>query len=133
MSPPDSQPVRRVVIADDDVSLRRLLRTVLEDDGRFEVVGEAEDGQATLRLVDEVDPDLLLLDLAMPRMDGLEVLQALEGRGRPAVVVLSGFVNAGLGRQVLEAGAATFLQKGVGFAGLTDELAALGPSTEPPA
>ncbi|MFA9430351.1 response regulator [Egicoccus sp. AB-alg2] len=114
----------RLVLADDDATLRRLLRLLLERDGRFEVVGEAADGREALTALTETDPDLLLLDLAMPNMDGLEVLAELDGTDRPVVVVLTGFAEDDLCRQVLSLGARACLQKGNDFASLTERLAA---------
>lgn len=116
---------RRVVLVEDDVSLRRLLRLALAGDDRFEVVGEAGDGVVALELVATLDPDLLLLDLAMPRMDGLEVLDVLDDRTRPSVVVLTGFEDPALERRVLDAGASGYLTKGTALVGLGDRLGAL--------
>ncbi|MFA9444964.1 response regulator transcription factor [Egicoccus sp. AB-alg6-2] len=112
----------RLVLADDDATLRRLLRLLFERDGRFEVVGEAEDGAEALELVADLRPDLLLLDLAMPRMDGLEVLTHLHDPS-PRVVVLTGFAEPSLCEQVIGLGARACLQKGSDFASLTAQLA----------
>ena len=67
----------RIVIADDHHLVREGLRTLLELQPDFTVVGEAADGVEALQLVKDLEPDVLLLDLAMPRMNGLEVLRAL--------------------------------------------------------
>jgi DNA-binding NarL/FixJ family response regulator len=112
----------RVVLAEDNVPLRTLLRFAVEADPRFTVVGEATEGVEALALVDEHDPDLLLLDLSMPVMDGLEVLEALVHRTRPVVAVLTGFEDPDLEQQVLQAGAAVYLTKGSAFDGLVDRL-----------
>lgn len=115
----------RVLLADDDLPLRLLLRIRLERDGRFEVVGEAGDGKETLALTERHDPDLLVLDLSMPEMDGLEVLQQLGQRDRPVIAVLTGFVDDDLEDQVVAAGAAAYLTKGSAFGQLNERLAAL--------
>jgi DNA-binding NarL/FixJ family response regulator len=113
----------RTVIANDANDLRLLLRLVLDTDDRFAVVGEAADGEQALDLVEEQHPDLLVLDLAMPKMDGLEVLADLGGRIPPTVVVLSGFTSAEAVEQALELGAASYVTKGNLIGDLPDVLA----------
>ena len=113
----------RTVIADDAADLRLLMRIVLDRDVRFDVVGEAADGLEALAVVDEHDPDLLVLDLAMPNMDGLEVLQRLQARDRPPIVVLSGFKNQEMVSRALALGAKDFITKGEDIADLPDALA----------
>lgn len=112
----------RVVLAEDNLPLRTLLRFAVDADPRFEVVGEAADGVETLELLESQDPDLLLLDLSMPIMDGLEVLEKLVHRARPVVAVLTGFEDPDLEQQVLQAGASIYLTKGSAFDGLVDRL-----------
>ena len=121
MNPVDGS-ARRVVIADDDLPVRALLRHTLARDARFVVVGEAGDGSEALEVVAETDPDLLLLDLVMPEMDGLAVLHALGSTSRPTVVVLTG-IDDDLEDQALSGGAAAYLEKGSAFDALTDRLA----------
>jgi DNA-binding NarL/FixJ family response regulator len=105
--------VIRTVIADDADDLRMLIRFALEHDDRFSVVGEAADGEQALAAVDAEQPDLLVLDLAMPRMDGLEVLSRLRDRREPPpVVVLSGFTNEAMVRKAFSLGAAAYIPKG---------------------
>jgi two-component system, NarL family, response regulator NreC len=83
-------PTIAVVLADDHVVVRRGLRALLEAEPGITVVGEAIDGQQALDLVAELAPDVLVLDLVMPRVSGLEVLKRLEELGTPTrVVVLS--------------------------------------------
>jgi DNA-binding NarL/FixJ family response regulator len=118
--------VVRVMIVDDDDSLRRLLGMLLDRDDRIEVVGEASDGQEAMDRLPECDPDLLVLDLAMPGMNGFEMLEALAGTDRPVVAVLTGFADDELRTRVMAAGAADFLSKGDGFATLPDRIVELG-------
>lgn len=103
----------RVVIADDIDAARALFRIGLEADGRIEVVGEATNGVEAVAAVLEHEPDVLLTDLAMPVMDGLQVLLELRTRRVPTrVVVLTGFARDRLGPLVLESGAVAYLEKG---------------------
>lgn len=103
----------RVLVVDDTPALRVLMRAVLEGTG-FEVVGEAGDGLAAITLGIELQPDLVLLDLAMPVMDGLEALPRLrEGAPGAKVVIVSGFERRAMESQVVEAGADAYVQKGL--------------------
>lgn len=104
----------RVVIADDVAHLRTLLRIVLERSRRFEVVAEAGNGQQAIEATREHRPDLTLLDLSMPVMDGLEALPVIrQAVPSTAVVVLSGFDAERMEGRALEAGAAAYLVKGI--------------------
>lgn len=89
----------RVVLADDTEDLRTVLRRLLEHDGRFEVVAEAEDGHEAVQVAADHQPDVIVLDLSMPVLDGRAALPRIR-RAAPAtrIVVLSGFAS-------LEAGA----------------------------
>src|SRR4051812_43836917 len=82
----------RVVLVDDSANIRVLVRTHLELDGRFAVVGEAADGRAAVQLARDLRPDAVVLDLAMPVMDGLHALPLIRDAAPPTkIVVLSGF------------------------------------------
>jgi DNA-binding NarL/FixJ family response regulator len=104
----------RVVIADDAVGLRRLLRAVLTRQPGFEVVGEAGNGAEALVAVSRTRPDLVLLDLTMPVMDGLEALPRIIGLSPSTrVVVLSGFNAGQMEHEALALGAHAYLTKGL--------------------
>jgi DNA-binding NarL/FixJ family response regulator len=110
------------MIADDVASLRALWRTFLTEDGNVEVVGEAADGAEALDLARRLKPEVLLLDLSMPRVDGLEVIRALRDElPEIRIVVASGFAAARLAPLALELGAVGYFEKG----GSADELRAL--------
>lgn len=78
----------RILIADDHTIFRDGLRRLLESEPEFQVVGEAADGVEALQSVQQLKPDILLLDLAMPRMPGLETLRELATQGSPVKVIL---------------------------------------------
>jgi DNA-binding NarL/FixJ family response regulator len=104
--------VIRVVLADDADDLRFLMRFALEEDGRFEVVGDATTGREAIDLLVSETPDVIVLDMAMPEMDGLEVLEEMRTRGLPSkVLVLSGF-NGGVEETATALGADGFIRKG---------------------
>ena len=111
VSPPK---VYRSVIADDVVDMRFLLRKALERSGRFTVVGEAANGREAIDIAADHRPDLALLDLSMPVMDGLEALPRIrEAVPDCTVVVLSGFDTEAMADQAMQAGAAAYLVKGM--------------------
>jgi DNA-binding NarL/FixJ family response regulator len=85
----------RVVLADDVEDIRLLVRVSLERDGRFQVVGEASDGAEAIRLAQDQRPDALVLDLAMPVMDGLEAIPRVRNESPTTkIVVLSAFEDS---------------------------------------
>jgi two-component system nitrate/nitrite response regulator NarL len=96
----------RVAIADDHPILREGLRRLLEDEGGFEVVGQAADGQEAVRLARDARPDVLLLDLAMPRASGLDALRELSASGGgPKVLLLTVAIDDAQVVEALELGA----------------------------
>lgn len=122
----------RVVIIDDTADLRDLLRIAL-DRGGMCVVGEAGDGQAGIEAVRSGNPDVVLLDLSMPVMDGLEALPHIRALAPDArIIVLSGFGATELAERAIEAGADGYLQKGVSLGRILDyvrDVVAAGQAT----
>ncbi len=116
---PRTRPVR-VVIVDDTYDLRDLLRLTLTRGG-MEVVGEAGDGLAGIDVVRSERPDVVLLDLSMPVMDGLEALPSIR-RLVPAakIIVLSGFGASQMSERALATGADGYLQKGMSLKRILD-------------
>ena len=103
----------RVLICDDVDMLRELLRYELEEDDELVVVGEADNGLDGVRLVQELKPDVVVLDLAMPGLDGLEALTQMRAvTPPPEILVHSGFDAEGMRARVLALGAARYLEKG---------------------
>ena len=105
----------RVVIADDHQVVREGLQMILaESDGEIVVVGEASDGDEAVRLAMEVQPDVVLMDLSMPRVDGLEATRRLREAGVPArVLILTSFADGEGVRDAVRAGVTGYLMKDV--------------------
>ena len=103
----------RVLIADDAPDIRLLLKMYLTD-SRLEVVGEATNGAEAVAMATSHQPDAVILDLAMPVMDGLEAIPLIK-QASPGTkfVVLSGFDADRMAERALGLGAETYLQKGV--------------------
>jgi DNA-binding NarL/FixJ family response regulator len=124
--PEPDQPPIRVALADDTRDIRLLLSLALELAGGFEVVGEAADGAEAVALTARLRPDVLLLDLAMPALDGLQALPLLRAQSPDTmVVVLSGFGADAMGEEAVRLGAVTYVQKGVNPTELAEQLRAL--------
>lgn len=103
----------RVVIADDVPEIRQLLRRVLTHNSGFDVVGEAIDGATAVEMAAALQPDALLLDLAMPVMDGLAAIPQIRERSpRTKICVLSGYPRSDVGLSATELGAHAYLEKG---------------------
>jgi CheY-like chemotaxis protein len=116
----------RVVICDDQPGFRQLVAIVLNLDPDLEVVGETADGRQAIQLVRELRPDVLLLDIAMPVMDGLEALpQIRESAPETQVVMLTGVVSESVRQRALDAGACLFLEKGIDVETLVAQIKAV--------
>ncbi len=106
----------RIVLADDHPIVREGLRTVLETQADFEVVAEAVNGEEAVQLVATLHPDILLLDLEMPRMDGVEAIRHVcatrTNTMLPRIIVFTAFDNDERIIHALQAGANGYLLKG---------------------
>jgi DNA-binding NarL/FixJ family response regulator len=106
----------RVFLVDDVVELRTLVRIALEEDPGIEVVGEAANGHEGVAGVGETQPDVVLLDLSMPDMDGLEAIPLMRERAPDSrLVVLSGHEAGRVSLQALDQGATRYLNKAADF------------------
>jgi signal transduction histidine kinase len=116
----------RVLLVDDVADLRFLLRVVLDSDGGFDVVGEAGDGQTAVELCERLSPDVILLDLSMPTMDGLEALPRLRAAAPGAkILVLSAFERGRVGPSAADLGADAYVEKGTSPPEVVDALRTL--------
>lgn len=102
----------RVIVADDHHLVRQGIRALLEQADDIEVVGEAEDGRQAVKLVQQLAPDVLVMDIAMPGMDGLQATEQLRVLGSSAyTVILSMYSDRTLIRRALRSGARGYLLK----------------------
>jgi DNA-binding NarL/FixJ family response regulator len=112
-----------VVLADDTPEIRTLLRLTLEDQGDIEVVGEAGDGAEAVKIVAELQPNALVLDLAMPVMDGFQAIPEVRRRApETKIIVLSGFDQAQMSERALSLGADMYFEKGISFFDLAEKV-----------
>src|SRR4051794_8003470 len=103
----------RVFLVDDVGAFRALMRFTLEEDPRIEVVGEASDGREGVSGVERLKPDVVLLDLAMPVLDGFEAMPLmLERSPDTTIVALSGFAADRMASLCIASGAHAYLEKG---------------------
>ena len=110
----------RVLIVDDEPIARQVLRQELDSLVDLEVVGEAADGAAALQLIAASQPDLVFLDLEMPRMNGFEMISRLESTPAPVVVIVTAYNQHAI--QAFEAGAIDYLLKPVSQARLLQSI-----------
>lgn len=103
-----------VLICDDVESMRVLLGVIVELQPGLRVVGEAEDGEQAIAQAQRLQPDVILLDLSMPRRTGLDALPEIKRVAPDAkVIVVSGFVSSMIAAEVLARGADSYIEKGV--------------------
>ena len=103
-----------VVVCDDQEAFRRVVAIVLGLETGIEVVGEAGNGREAVSLVEMLQPNVLLLDIAMPEMDGLEALPRIrEASPATQVVMLTGLTSASVRERAIAAGANAFIEKGI--------------------
>ena len=118
--------LKRVIIADDHKIIREGLRSLLERSGEFECVGEADDGRQAVMLATELRPDIVIMDIAMPNLNGIEATRQIKSElPEVEVVVLSMHATRNYVLQVLQAGASAYLLKDSAFEELSTALLAI--------
>jgi len=102
----------RVLVVDDQAPFRRAMKSVVEETDGFEVVGEADTGEGSLEAAVQLAPDLVLMDVHLPGIDGLEATRRLQALARPPVVLLlSTYDEEAAEGFVAESGAAAYVTK----------------------
>ncbi|MET1075747.1 MAG: response regulator [Umezawaea sp.] len=109
--PAEAHPApRRVLVAEDEALIRLDLVEMLREEG-YEVAGEAADGDEAIKLATELRPDLVILDVKMPKVDGIEAASVIAGNRISAVVILTAFSQRELVERARDAGAMAYLVK----------------------
>jgi len=106
----------KVLIADDSTLVRERLRDMLSQLGQIELIGEARDGLEAMDAIRELSPDVVLLDIRMPKGNGIEVLQNIRKAGAsPMVIMLTNYPYPQYQKKCMEAGASFFFDKATEF------------------
>ncbi len=116
----------KIVLADDHAAIRRSLRLLIADEPDMELIGEAADGLEAIRAVHALQPELLLMDIKMPKMTGLEVLQYLRNEKNPvAIIILSNHSEPLYVEAAMRLGANAFVAKASGLESLLEAIYAV--------
>jgi DNA-binding NarL/FixJ family response regulator len=121
-----------VVVCDDQKAFRDIVSLMLSVEPGLEVIGEAGNGEEAVRVVSELRPDIVLLDIAMPLLDGFEALPLiLESAPQTQVVMLTGFTSTGMRERALSSGATTYIEKGTDVGALVAHIKGLCVAAAP--
>jgi two-component system response regulator (stage 0 sporulation protein A) len=126
----------RILVADDNREFNGLLTSYLSMEPDLEIIGSAYNGKEALDLIKENSPDVLLLDIIMPHLDGIGVLEALarmELGQRPHVIMLTAFGHENITRRAVELGAAYYILKPFSMETLVERIRQLNGEASPPA
>jgi len=110
MTDDDARPPHRVLIAEDEALIRLDLAEMLREEG-YEIVGEAGDGQEAVELAEQLKPDLVIMDVKMPRSDGIDAASEIAGKRIAPIVILTAFSQRDLVEKERDAGAMAYLVK----------------------
>jgi len=130
---PNRKPTIRVLIADDHEVVREGLRRLLYEEKRIRLVGEAADGREAVELADRLQPDVILMDVSMPRLGGVEATRAIRSH-RPGtrIIGISMFDDEDRAQAMLDAGAVAYLSKGSPARDLIDAIRRASPRPSKP-
>jgi two-component system, NarL family, nitrate/nitrite response regulator NarL len=115
----------RIVIADDDRLFAEMVRMQLSSREEVEIVGIAATGKEAVDLAEELEPDLVLMDVSMPVLDGIEAAETITAGSDPPAVVLVTGEDGELDARAYQAGATAYLRKSAGLAALVDVIVAV--------
>jgi DNA-binding NarL/FixJ family response regulator len=115
----------RIVIADDDRLFAEMVRMQLSSREEVEIVGIAATGKEAVELAEELEPDIVLMDVSMPVLDGIEAARVITAGSDPPAVVLVTGEDGELDARAYKAGAAAYLRKSAGLAALMDVIVAV--------
>ncbi len=112
--------VFKVMVVDDSVIMRSIIKEIISSDASFKIIGEAQDGQMALDRAKQLKPDLILLDIEMPKMTGLECLKRLSLVCKAKVIIVSSIAQAGskAATEAKSSGAAAVIAKPSGATSL---------------
>jgi DNA-binding NarL/FixJ family response regulator len=128
--PRDVRPIS-VVVCDDVAEIRSALRDLLAEDPSIVIVGEAANGRSCVQMVRELDPDIVLIDLSMPEMDGFAAIPALaKDAPRTAIIAISGLGGDAMRDAVIGLGADRYLEKAAAMDGLAAVVSELTRGTQ---
>ncbi len=105
-------PIKKVLIAEDNSKTRLFLKNQLELLG-FDVVGAASNGQAAVEMVDELEPNLVIMDIKMPEMDGIDAARAITAKRPIPIILITGLSSDEMASKAIEAGVFAYLVKPV--------------------
>lgn len=120
----------KVMLTDVNEDARSMLQDALEKTGRFTVIGSTGDGNEVLQMVADAKPDVLVLDLILPGMDGLGILRRLDGEKRPKILAVSNFVTQEVVAEAGNLGASMFLSKPYNESAMVEHLISLAEKSE---
>lgn len=121
----------KIMLADADGEARSILQDALEKTGRFAIVASTGDGNEALQLIREAKPDILVLDLILPGLDGLSLLSRMQGDELPLVLATSSFVTQAVAAQAGDLGASMFISKPYGEDAMVESLLRLAEKADP--
>jgi DNA-binding NarL/FixJ family response regulator len=103
----------RVLVVDDEDRLRHMAKDLLQAEGNIEVVGEAADGRTAVNLNSELCPDLIVMDIAMPQLNGLEATRLIRNKAvSPQIIIITAMAAEPYRKAAMAMGATAFLSKG---------------------